>query len=179
MIQPGCQQLWKGRNIFEENSHFSQFSSRTPAPVQQQGEFAAIYEAFLWKGCLLSVGWEQSWGRPRGAGGILGKRQRAGKARAGWRRSLGAPGPNLLGLMVAEAATFPLMALVAGGCRSQGPPVQRGPPSALTCSLHCGVCAGRDRPRLKTHCPYVGSINTLPLAGTVSAWTFRRWDKQP
>lgn len=90
MAQPGCQRLGRGGNICEENTCFSQFSSRVLAPVQRQGEFAAIYEAFLQKGCSTSAATGglgevtgEAWQR---RGGVLGKRRRAGKPR---RSSLG------------------------------------------------------------------------------------------
>lgn len=93
MAQPGCQRLGRGGNICEENTCFSQFSSRVLAPVQWQGEFAAIYEAFLQKGCSTSA----ATGPGGAGGGVLGKRRRAGKPRAGWRSSSGAPNPTRSG----------------------------------------------------------------------------------
>lgn len=55
MAQPGCQWLRRGGNICEENTCFSQFSSRALALVQREGEFAAVYEAFLQRGCSPTV----------------------------------------------------------------------------------------------------------------------------
>lgn len=136
MAQPGCQWLRRGGNICEENTRFSQFSSRALALVQREGEFAAVYEAFLQRGCSPTV-----------VMGGLGAQEgnSKGQENPGWMEERpGSPRPDSLRVMVAEAATF---SHVARGRGEPGPPIaRRDLPGALTRSSHRGVWAGRDRP---------------------------------
>lgn len=79
---------------------------------------------------------------------------------------LGSSQPNSLGLMVAKAATFPLVALVAGGYgelwASHPPPA--GTPQEISPTPHT---TGRDKPAFPTQQP------------RYQHKSFGRWDKQP
>lgn len=107
--------------------------------------------------------------RPRGLAVQGGGPRETAKSRKtqGWmEEQLGSSQPNSLGLMVAKAATFPLVALVAGGYRelwaSHPPPA--GTPQEISPTPHT---AGRDKPAFPTQQP------------RYQHKSFGRWDKQP
>lgn len=141
MAQPGCQRLGRGGNICEENTCFSQFSSRVLAPVQWQGEFAAIYEAFLQKGSSTSAA-TGGLGEVTGPGGAGGGSSGNGEEQEN--PGLDGGAARELPTQLARADGGQSRHLPACGLGGRGlrgavglpPPTRRDPPGDLTHSSH-------------------------------------------